>query len=86
MRLIVLDDDQFEERFEPELAGESWKQYPTHGHEEYLEAARVERRLWTAIDADGELFLSSGFHFVNRLYYIVTKRPYPAGADYQVSL
>ena len=30
------------------------------------------KRLWTAIECDGEQFYVAGFHHVNRLYYVVT--------------
>lgn len=31
-------------------------------------------RVWTAIDDDnGDVLLVNGFHFVNRIYYVITK-------------
>ena len=31
-------------------------------------------RVWTAIDSDnGDVVLVNGFHFVNRIYYVITK-------------
>lgn len=34
-------------------------------------------RIWTVVDCDGELALISGYHFVNRCYYLITEKPSP---------
>lgn len=33
-------------------------------------------RIWTMVDCDGEWWLCPGYHFVNRLGYIVTEQPW----------
>lgn len=30
------------------------------------------KRVWTMIDGDNGMYLVAGFHFVNRVYYVVT--------------
>ena len=38
---------------------------------------RIERRhWWTVLDCDGRLYLSAGFHFVNRLAYVRCEVPW----------
>lgn len=47
--------------------------YETFGEEvEYLKKI-PNNRIWTIIDEDGEMFIIAGYHFVNRLGYLVTK-------------
>ncbi len=39
-------------------------------------------KVWTLIESDGCLYLSAGFHFVNRLGYFITENPVvPEDAD-----
>lgn len=43
-------------------------------------------QIWTILDVDGELLIASGFHFVNRLGYILTAKPWPAHTIIEVDL
>ncbi len=38
-------------------------------------AASEPDRVWTLVDYDGTLYVTSGMHYVNRLGYFVTKVP-----------
>lgn len=40
--------------------------------------------VWTLLEAEGELFISSGFHYVNRMGYFITLEPAPADKDYEI--
>ena len=42
------------------------------------------RRVWTVLDCDGKTILASGFHFVNRIGYVITENPAPEGLDIEV--
>jgi len=35
-----------------------------------------EKRLWTQLDCDGTPFMAPGYHYVNRMAYHETKKPY----------
>lgn len=41
-------------------------------------------KVWTVLDCDGELFLSSGYSHVNRMGYIITEVPVEEGVDITV--
>ncbi len=55
-------------------------------HEDYIEIEfdeteklnklMKENRLWTELDGDDCICITSGFHFVNRLRYFATEKPY----------
>lgn len=41
-----------------------------------IQLARDENRLWSVVEGDeGEFCISSGFHYVNLLYYIICAVP-----------
>lgn len=35
------------------------------------------RYVWTIVDCDGKLYLLPGYHFVNRINWVLTKNPWP---------
>lgn len=41
--------------------------------------------IWTLLEADGELFISSGFHYVNRMGYFITLEPAHIDKDYEIN-
>jgi hypothetical protein len=78
--LLTLTDDQFIARYKPEenLQGDYYRQRDWTVPEDQveIEKATKEHRIWTAgDDDDGNFCISSGWHFVNRLYYIITELP-----------
>jgi hypothetical protein len=60
--------------------------FETFGEELEFVRQQPPRTVWTLIDGDGEQYITSGFHFVNRLGFLVTTVPAPEGALIQVSL
>lgn len=53
--------------------------FETYGeeYEKVLEANKKGNFVWTIVDGDGEdLWLIPGLHFVNRLGYIIAKKPF----------
>ncbi len=61
--------------------------FETHGPELAFVRDQDPRKVWTFIDGDaGGLFVVSGFHFVNRIGYLVSTVRRPEGIDVQVSV
>lgn len=56
--------------------------FETHGDQKDYVASEVEERIWTLISVDDELWIVSGWHFVNRMGYFVTKESFKS--DIQV--
>lgn len=46
--------------------------YETFGEELDYVKAQPNKRIWTIIDEEDELFFIAGYHFVNRLGYLIT--------------
>lgn len=41
-----------------------------------------EKRVWTIVDAEGNLYAAAGFHWVNRTGdYVITERPWATGNE-----
>lgn len=61
--------------------------FETYGPEiEYLKR-QDRRRIWTLVDGDdGDMYLVSGFHFVNRVGYLLSRDPIPEDTSIQVRL
>jgi len=68
--------EAFEKKYLPISNGEGSILLETYGED--LEKVRKadSGKVWTLLDCDGVLFVASGFHFVNRLNYILTAKPW----------
>jgi len=56
----------------------------TYGSEERLvkDVANIaQSRVWTLLETDGVLTISSGYHHVNRQGYFITEKPCPEGFE-----
>jgi hypothetical protein len=61
--------------------------FETFGEELEFVRRQDPRTVWTLVDGeDGDLYLVSGYHFVNRIGYLISTVPVPEGADIQVRI
>ena len=86
---IICEEDIFIERFRPMVNhinpnasfdfGYGGCMFETYGEE--FEYVRMQKSdcIWTLIDEDGVLFVSSGLRLVNRLGYFVSLTPVEGG-------
>lgn len=94
----VITDAQFQERFAPMQnhlnpdAPFDGCMFETFGAEAEFVRAQDPALIWTVLDCDGTMCIESGFHFVNRLGYLVASQPrrdqsaYSVGDDLTVSV
>ena len=61
--------------------------FETYG-DEFTYVRRFDpRRVWTLIDGDdGDLYVASGLHLVNRIGYLLSRDPVPEGTFVQVHI
>jgi hypothetical protein len=84
-----ITEDYFEENYKPQVnhlvgidkASFNGCMYETFGEElDYVRSMahnpKTTKRVWTIIETDGKLFYVAGYHFVNRLGYLITEKPY----------
>ena len=73
--------ETFEKKYAPTMDGESVKLFETSGRDMEKICTYDNKRVWTLLDCDGRLILCAGIHFVNRLYYVTTERPWESGLE-----
>lgn len=87
---MMISEDDFCAIYDPEPENESGDLYVQRyfwepEDEPLLMRAWKERRLWTVVEGENlTWYVQSGYHFVNRQYYIITHNPYPADAEIEV--
>ena len=89
-----LTEEQFYENYtvcENHISGEEsfGGMYETYGEEDkYIRnLSRTSKRVWTIVEGDnGKLFFSSGYHFVNRIGYIVTEEEYSLETEVELEM
>jgi hypothetical protein len=61
--------------------------FETYGQELAFIRRQDLRTVWTLVDGDdGDLYVLSGFHYVNRIGYLVSTVPVPDETDIQVHI
>ncbi len=61
--------------------------FETYGEELAFVRSQDLRTIWTFVDGDdGNQYVLSGYHFVNRIGYLVSTIPFPEDADIVVSI
>ena len=95
---IELTEDEFDNRFplvtnhlNPSAGwgiGESGGcLFETYGEELAFVVRQDLSHIWTLIDGeDGDLYVTSGFHFVNRIGYLISREAVPQGTTFQVHI
>ena len=92
---LELTEDQFAEQYplrtnhlNPHAAWEDEHGgclFETYGEELAFVRQQDPLTVWTLIDGDdGDLYLLSGFHCVNRIGYLLSEQPVPEGIDVRV--
>lgn len=61
--------------------------FETFGEEFAFVRRHDPRKVWTLVDGDdGDMYVISGCHFVNRIGYLISRDPVPDNATIQVHL
>jgi hypothetical protein len=86
-----LSDDDFLARFKPvpnhldSNASFDGCMFETFGDELAHVRAQNQNLVWTLLDCDGQLRIESGFHFVNRIGYLIASVAIEPGHSYSVA-
>lgn len=85
--------DEWLEKYKPvqnhidDNASMDGKMFETYGNEELFVRAQKESRIWTIVTGDdGDDYLVDGFHFVNRMGYMIASVSREAGASVEINL
>jgi hypothetical protein len=97
-QLIELTEDEFDVRFplvtnhlNPSAGwgiGESGGcLFETYGQEFDFVRQQHQRRVWTLVDGDdGDMYVISGLHFVNRIGYLISQESFPENTTIEVRI
>ena len=94
----TLTEDEFYERFNPiknhfyenpEDCSFDGCMFETYGQEVdwingLLKNANMYKKIWTILDCEGKLYITSGYHYVNRYGYLITSEAVPEDIEYTV--
>jgi hypothetical protein len=85
---VSLTWKEFEEQFKPiknHLTNDPNSiMFETYGEELDFVRAQDENCIWTYADGDYCSYVSSGYHFVNRIGYHITEVPFDPDTEYEI--
>ncbi|PKV50859.1 hypothetical protein ATE84_2927 [Aquimarina sp. MAR_2010_214] len=87
---LIIRDEDFWEVFHPKqnhlVEDTSWGGFMFETSEEELDyiLSQKPEHIWTILEGDTMIIISSGYHLVNRIGYLITKKPIPDGFDFEV--
>ena len=55
--------------------------FETYGEEQDFVFAQPEQNVWTEVDGDGGCYIIAGRHYVNRIQYYITEKPYDSDSQ-----
>lgn len=96
--LIQLTEDQFDARYKLRTnhlnPHASWAfgdgtgcLFETYGEELDFVRSQDPQTIWTFVDGDdGDQYVMSGYHLVNRIGYLLSIEPVPEGTDIEVHI
>jgi len=91
----VITEDEFYARFTPckneldDSASFDGCMFETYGEElELVQKTNhfAPKRVWTIIECEGKIYFDSGYHFVNRMGYLITEEEVEPDVEYTVEL
>lgn len=94
----MMDIDQWSEEFVPVVNhlsdnasfddGNGGVMFETYGEEIYYVLETMKEKpnnVWTYVDGKGGTYIISGFHYVNRIGYFITEKPFDKPTEVRVS-
>ena len=84
IKWIDLTDSEWEEQFEPipTPSGDTLWEYDEIPDKYKVPGMGVY--IWTVVDCDGDEYMCQGWRLVNRVGYMVCKKPWDEGVNYEV--
>lgn len=83
-----LSNQQWDEIYQPmvnSITNEGIS-YETYGDEEDYVSQQDERHVWTEVDGDNGVYIVNGMHYVNRIQYYITNKPWNDGENITITV
>jgi hypothetical protein len=85
-KLVIMTFDEWVEKYKPVLDAEgSPRAFDTTGPDYDEVIPYPANQVWTRVDCDGSMPITSGWHFVNRDAYFLTEVPFEDGIEIEVT-
>ena len=85
-KLVMMTFDEWVEKYKPVLDGEGCpRAFETTGPDYDEVIPYPANQVWTRVDCDGSMPITSGWHFVNRDAYFLTEVPFEDGIEIEVT-
>lgn len=87
---MIPNEEDFDRKYTPnlELRSEHFNdqsgRFETFGNDLKTVMAQEEKFVWTCVDGDDGLYCVSGYHIVNRVYYLITNEPWSQCEEYLI--
>jgi hypothetical protein len=73
--------ETFEKSYLPIIRKDGTILFETYGKDLEQIKRTFPSKVWTLLDCDGKLVVGAGYHYVNRMNYIVTAKPWESGEE-----
>ena len=77
--ITLMTADDWISKYKPVMENNSIKMYETYGEEFDFVKTVEPRKVWTTLAEDNDIFVESGYRWVNRICYIITEIPWEEG-------
>lgn len=87
---MIQTEDDFDRKYSPnktlksECFNDESGRFETFGNDLKTVLTYDEKYVWTCIDGDDGMYFISGYHLVNRIYYLITNEPWQELEEYLI--
>ena len=66
--------EEFDEKYDPIIRDDDSIAWETYGDDLLVVQLYPNNKIWTCVEAEGELYLIPGYHWVDRLFYVICNK------------
>lgn len=87
---MIPNEENFDRKYTPnlKLRSEHFRdqsgRFETFANDIITVLGQEEKFVWTCVDGDDGLYYVSGYHLVNRVYYLITNEPWEQVEEYLI--
>jgi hypothetical protein len=82
--MLTITYDKWLEDFRPVLDPKDDSQPMRYDHQSNIPEGTLPDLIWTVVEAEDDMILVSGQHYVNRMYYYICEEAVPQGGYCEV--
>lgn len=82
--MLTITYDEWLDNFRPVLDPEDDYQPMRYDHQSNIPEGTLPNLIWTVVEAENDMILVSGQHYVNRMYYHICEEAVPQDEYYEL--